>query len=405
MPLLRSSLQSEARHSTRFLKLWGWWPAVEIFLKRLSLADEYSVTRDLATRHEKTLHVDQYAPPDRTHQESPLVGSRLVSPPSGTTPSPSSSQLAVEVESQTGTVTASQPAEDHPEAQAWTSLLGLDGFDPFPNDSSLDGLSFLGSSAADAFPLDAMDFSVLDEPSAARQNLPSGNNFRIPPTPARNRPWIPPSPETEGRVDSPQPWPPPLPSLGPEPSPVRISDAVVSSMRNLIGVENRQAPTPAALRLFLGTYFEVFNVHLPLIHAPSFDYNAQPPGLLLAMAATGALYRLERRAFALLYSAADAAAPIGATIHAGSFHRSERGTSLEPTTPGRWNGLAYYQTRLLLQYVGILGGKPELAERSLGMIAELPLSVSTAHGVGMCGAVLFKTDRHFHSYTGPRHGS
>ncbi|KAG6355330.1 hypothetical protein INS49_003291 [Diaporthe citri] len=174
---------------------------------------------DLATRHEKTLHIDQYGPPDRTQQQSPLTGPQTLSPdspPSGSAASPS--QVVGEVESQASTATTSQPAENVSEAEAWTALLGLDGFDPFSYDGSLNEFTFLASSAT-----------------------------------------------------------------GPEVPTVRISDAVISSLRSSLGPEDRQTPTPAALRLFLGTYFDVFNVHMPLLHAPSFDFDSQPHGLLLAI--------------------------------------------------------------------------------------------------------------------------
>lgn len=113
------------------------------------------------------------------------------------------------------------------------------------------------------------------------------------------------------------------------------------------------------------------------MHVPSFDFDNKPPGLLLAMAAVGAMYRLERHAAAILYRAADAAAPVGASpVRIGSFHRGSRGSSEQPNDSGKWHSLAYYQTRLLLQYVGILGGDSELADRSLCMISELSTTVS-----------------------------
>lgn len=282
-----------------------------------------------------------------------------------------------EYDSQTSTVTPAHPAGEMSEGQAWNALLGLDGFDSFPNDGSLDGFSFLGSSAADTFSLTAMDFSMPTETHNHNQTLHTAADVNIHPALSGTTPWIPRSPTTELHGSVPQPWPPPLPSMGPEVPPLSIPDTVISSLRGSLDEDDRQTPTPAALRLFLASYFDVFNVHLPLFHEPSFDFEGQPLGLLLAMAAVGALYRLERRAVTLLYRAADAAAPVGASlVKIGSFHRrSSCGPSTEPSAPGKWQSLAYYQTRLLLQYVGILGGDSDLAERSLGMIAELSLTV------------------------------
>ena len=73
---------------------------------------------------------------------------------------------------------------DMPEGQAWNELLGLDGFDPFPNDSSPGGLSFLGSSSADAFSLTAMDFSMPTGPHhtlhpAADVNIPKDAGWQL----------------------------------------------------------------------------------------------------------------------------------------------------------------------------------------------------------------------------------
>lgn len=259
------------------------------------------------------------------------------------------------------------------EAEAWTALLGLDGFDPFSYDGSVYGFPFLASSATDASPFTATNLCSPTEPIKPRETLHSLGEVNPQTTTAGDRSWTPAS-STTVHIDSiAQYWPSPLPSIGPQEPPVRISDAVISRLRSSLGEEDSQTPTPAALRLFLGTFFDVFNVHLPLLHAPSFHFDDQAEGLLLAMAAIGAMYRLERGAAAVLYRAADNAAPVGArSAQVGSFHRSASGSSADP----RWRSLAYYQTRLLLQYVGILGGDAELAERSLGMIAELSLTVS-----------------------------
>lgn len=349
-----------------------------------SVADERAAPRDLATRHEKTLHVDQYVPPDRAHQQTPLAGTQSSSPsspPSGPTASPSPLPLVTEVDSQASTAATSDPtcAGDFSDAQAWTALLGLDGFDHFPDNDPLEGLPFLGSSTADPFRLAAMDLSAPTESLNPHESLQPAVDTNPKPSAWDNRPWIAPSHAAELRGDNTQPWPPPLPSLGPEVPQVHVPDAVISNLRASLGEEDREGLTPAALRLFLGSYFDVFNVHLPLLHEPSFDFAEQPTGLLLAMAAVGAMYRLERRALGVLYRAADAAAPVGASpVQIGSFHggvaRGGAGTDPPPT----WRSLGYYQARLLLQYVGILGGDAELTDRSLGMIAELSFTVRNA---------------------------
>lgn len=270
----------------------------------------------------------------------------------------------------------SQHHVDMSEGQAWTALLGLDDFDPFASNGSVDGVPFAGSSMTDDFHLTDINFSMPTEPPTPHQTLQATNNVFIDPSLTGGKQRVPPTSTTELNGSIPQPWPPPLPSIGPEVSSVRISDAVLSSLRDSLGEDERQHSTTGALRRFLGAYFDVFNVHLPLIHAPSFNFDRQPRGLLLAMAAVGALYCLEHRSAALLYWAADAAAPVGASMsQMESSHQPARGKSPGPTISGKWECLAYSQTRLLLQYFGIFGGEPELAERSLGMIAELSLTV------------------------------
>ena len=288
--------------------------------------------------------------------------------------------MVTEGESQANASGTSQHARDISEGQAWTALLGLDGFDPFTNDGFTDELPFADSSMADAFHLATMDFPIPTAPPTSHQVLHPAADVSTGQTLAGTRQWIPPTSTSELDGSILQPWPPPLPSIGPEVSPVRISDAVLSDLRSSLGEEDRQRLTTSALRLFLGTYFNVFNVHLPLLHAPSFDPDHQLRGLLLAIAAIGALYRLEHRSANLLYWAADGAAPVGASR--SQMESSYQGTSSPSpgtNTSGKWQCLAYFQTRLLLQYFGILGGAPELAERSLGMIAELSLTVGESH--------------------------
>lgn len=285
-----------------------------------------------------------------------------------------------ELDSQVSISARSQHAEHMSEGQAWTALLGLDGFDPFANVGSVDGLPFPGSSMADDFNLADMDFPMPTEPSTHHQALHPVVDINTQATLAGSRQWLTPTSITELHARVPQSMLPPLPSVGPEVSQVRISDAVLSSLRGSLGEEERQCPTESALRVFLGSYLDVFNVHLPLLHVPSFEFDHQPLGLLLAMAAIGALYRLEHRSAALLYWAADVAAPIGAgPFQMEPSQQDTSSASLGPKSAGKWQSLAYYQTRLLLQYFGIFGGNSELAERSLGMIAELSFTVRESH--------------------------
>lgn len=293
--------------------------------------------------------------------------------------------MVAETDSQINISVTPQTAEDMSEGQAWTALLGLDEFDPFASHGSVDGIPFAGSSMADGFNLADMNFSMPTEPPTPHRPLHLATDVIIDLTLTGSKQRIPPTATTELHGNILQPWSHPLPSMGPEFSPVRISDAVLLSLRDSLGEEQRRRPTTEALRRFLEAYFDVFNVHLPLLHAPSFEFDQQPRGLLLVMAAIGALYCLEHRSAALLYWAADAAVPVG-SLRMESSQQPTRSTPLEPTSSGKGHCLAHYQTRLLLQYFGIFGD-PELTERSLGMIAELSLTVRDSASSDVADAV------------------
>lgn len=263
------------------------------------------------------------------------------------------------------------------EARAWFTLLGLDGFDPFPNDGSLHGGPLTASSSMiDEFRLADPESFLPIEPinpnHIPSQALSANVEVTLGPNIAETLPSA--SPKIHGIKFHLQP--PPLPGIGPQVFPIRISEAKLASLANSVGGEKHQRPTAAMMRLFLGTYFGVFNVHLPLLHAPSFDFDHQSQGLLLIMAAIGALYRLEHRYAASLYWAADVAAPVGASpTQTQAFEPSTPSMGLAQAAGGNLHSLSYFQTRLLLHYFGILGGDEDLADRSLGMIAELSLTV------------------------------
>lgn len=62
-------------------------------------------------------------------------------------------------------------------------------------------------------------------------------------------------------------------------------------------------PPAKSLEKFLRTYFEVFQIHMPIFHQ-SFDVVHAPAPLVLAMCAIGAVYRMERKAAAILFNQA-----------------------------------------------------------------------------------------------------
>ncbi|GIZ49117.1 hypothetical protein CKM354_001215600 [Cercospora kikuchii] len=64
-------------------------------------------------------------------------------------------------------------------------------------------------------------------------------------------------------------------------------------------------PTVDALRASVHMYLRAFDVHLPLFHLPSFQAAVEVPQQLFAVAAIGALYRLERHTAAFCYLSAE----------------------------------------------------------------------------------------------------
>jgi hypothetical protein len=288
-----------------------------------------------------------------------------------------------QTDGQTSTSETLQTTGDLSEADAWVALLGLDGADTFTNDGYVDPFLLASSPSAGELYSAAVDFplSFSPGPSISHTRVRRATDLNIDPALVGSIQWPPSSSTAELSGDTRQPWMPRITSIESEPCPVGISDARLSSLESSLGGGQRHRPTRWALRLFLGTYFDVFNIHLPLLHAPSFDFEHQPRGLLLAMAAIGALHRLEHRSAAILYRSADEAAPAGAyPVQTTSFSRGPGSMPPGPNAYGKGQCLAYYQTRLLLQYFGIFGEDSELAQRSLGMIAELAVTVRAQSG-------------------------
>jgi hypothetical protein len=128
----------------------------------------YATLRDLATRHEKALHIDQYSPPDRALElrTSTSAGTLSpVSPPLQSAPTSLQPCWVEDAQSQTNTSVTYQHAEHMPEDQTWTALLGLDAFAPFGSDGLVDGLAFEGSHMNSGFHLYDMKMEMLIEPS------------------------------------------------------------------------------------------------------------------------------------------------------------------------------------------------------------------------------------------------
>lgn len=130
-----------------------------------------------------------------------------------------------------------------------------------------------------------------------------------------------------------------------------------------------EVPTIDALRCSVQTYLQAFNVHLPLFHTPSFHAAAEIPQQLLAVAAIGALYRLERRTAAFCYLAArNIAKSETQRENQHSLDSQSIAELLEPhesMAAGMSDTLGSARTQLLLSFFGVFHGTAGLVESTL----------------------------------------
>ncbi|KXT05570.1 hypothetical protein AC578_3729 [Pseudocercospora eumusae] len=170
------------------------------------------------------------------------------------------------------------------------------------------------------------------------------------------------------------------PSVAPEtPSPcpeVNISnDALFSALDQiaLSSISGYVPPTLDELRLCISTYFQTFNIHLPLFHVRTFDCASQPPELLLLIGAIGALYRLERQTATYLYLAAESRTlkdPLPPDLTYTELFYS--GDLVQPNTgPDSDVGLAAARTQFLLSFFAVFSGNQEVVESAFGRLGKL----------------------------------
>lgn len=168
---------------------------------------------------------------------------------------------------------------------------------------------------------------------------------------------------------------PPLPRVADEsllpPVPVaNISHTVLAALLEHIQLADPNGPEELSadiLHVCLRTYFEAWDVHLPLFHLPSFDCAKQPPEILLAMAALGALYMYDRRTATCLYLSA------AAQSHIDSFHPDHRyaelfyaGDLVSPSQAMTGDvSLNRARTRYLLGIFGIYSGNEEVVDSAM----------------------------------------
>lgn len=170
------------------------------------------------------------------------------------------------------------------------------------------------------------------------------------------------------------------PSVAPEPpSPcpeVNISNDALSSALDQIALESISgyvSPTLDDLRLCISTYFQTFNIHLPLFHIRTFDCASQPPELLLLIGAIGALYRLERQTATYLYLAAESRTmkdPLPPDLTYTELFYS--GDLVQPNPgPDSDIGLAAARTQFLLSFFAVFSGNQEVVESAFGRLGKL----------------------------------
>lgn len=149
-----------------------------------------------------------------------------------------------------------------------------------------------------------------------------------------------------------------------------ISNSVLAALLEHIQAANpngSEGLSTDIIHVCLRTYFEAWDVHLPLFHRPSFDCAKQPPETLLAMAALGALYMYDRKTATCLYLLAAAQADIDSFDpdhrYAELFYAGDLVSPSEAIT-GDVN-LNRARTRYLLGIFGIYSGNEEIVDDAM----------------------------------------
>jgi hypothetical protein len=160
---------------------------------------------------------------------------------------------------------------------------------------------------------------------------------------------------------------------------VAFTDHSVSTLLGFKGLVSRYGDllNAGTLRLCLQTYFDAFNIHMPLFHLPTFTSDHLPRKLLFIMAAIGALYRLERRLAAFLYLAAEDASKTDLDASHDKYAQQHGFRCEDLVQPSRdivlepnWT-LADGQTQFLLAAFGTLSGNNSVSARAMGRLGIL----------------------------------
>jgi len=137
---------------------------------------------------------------------------------------------------------------------------------------------------------------------------------------------------------------------------------------------NFRLPSAVALQKCVRTYVEAFHVHYPMFHLHTFDLETTPSPLLLAICAIGALYRLERKIAASLYSKADQALA-AATSETRKAPRLLENWSQPPFQTAKVDEQLLWksQTRFLLAMFTTFSGDPEATSNAIAHLCDFTL--------------------------------
>ena len=160
-----------------------------------------------------------------------------------------------------------------------------------------------------------------------------------------------------------------------------VRAALVADLSSRLSPEQSKAlglMSSTSLQKCLRTYVDCFHAHLPMFHFQSFDPEHTPSPLLLGMCAIGALFRLERRVAASLYSMADQALQnvlLGTSDDAPSLHRLDDWVRPKKvSTDPNWRPIWVTQCKLLLTFFAAFCGDPLVVRKAIegmGMLSTV----------------------------------
>ncbi|KAK4620724.1 Transcriptional regulator [Fulvia fulva] len=311
--------------------------------------------RDLVTRHEKTLHANDGSPtrsPTGVRRPSTAIASNHLSPTSGKSGmndvlSPQTNEPWDGIESLAATVSPTYPSTQAIENFEHYAAPSANGFEEF-----LDPALRMPSDGADAWDWTVTQPSQSANATVMRQTAED------------------PTASSSGEAAM---------SNNDQESAAVVPESVVKDLLNHTPgpslIDNTNPPSTHLVRVCLAAYFESFNVHLPLIHQPTFQYTDEPPQLLLAMAAIGALYRLERKVATYLYLAAEASLPDATFVSdqtcADLFYAGDLASPDAAVDNIQTIKLADARTLLLLMLFGAFSGNREVSENAIGRQGRL----------------------------------